>query len=61
MGDLRQTQERPNDAYRAYGDALAVIEEVAAGLKDKTLRIRFMGSHDVQEIRQKTQRERRKT
>jgi tetratricopeptide (TPR) repeat protein len=61
MGDLRQTQERPNDACRAYGDALAVIEEVAAGLKNKTLRDMFMRSHHVQEIRQKAQRERRKT
>jgi len=60
MGDLRQTQERQNDAYRAYGDALAVIEEVAAGLKNKTLRDMFMGSHHVQEIRQKAKRERRK-
>jgi tetratricopeptide (TPR) repeat protein len=60
-GDLRQMQERPNDACRAYGDALAVIEEMAAGLKNKTLRDMFMRSHDVQEIRQKTQRERRKT
>jgi tetratricopeptide (TPR) repeat protein len=60
MGDLRQTQERANDAYRAYGDAFAVIEEVAAGLKNKTLRDMFMGSHHVQEIRQKSQRERRK-
>jgi hypothetical protein len=61
MGDLRQTQERPNDACRAYGDALAVIEKVAAGLKNKTLRDMFMRSHHVQEIHQKAQRERRKT
>ena len=60
MGDLMQTQERPNSACRAYGDALGVIEEVAAGLKNKTLRDMFMGSHHVQEIRQKAQRERRK-
>jgi class 3 adenylate cyclase/tetratricopeptide (TPR) repeat protein len=59
-GDLRQTQERPDDAYRAYADALAVIEEVVAGLKNMTLRDMFMGSHQVQEIRQKAQRERRK-
>ena len=59
-GDLRQTQERPDDAYRTYADALAVIEEVAAGLKNMTLRDMFMGSHQVQEIRQKAQRERRK-
>jgi tetratricopeptide (TPR) repeat protein len=61
MGDLRQTQERPNDACRAYGDALAVIEEVAAGLKNKTLRDIFTESHRVQEIRQKARRERMKT
>ena len=61
MGDLRQTQERPNDACRAYGDALAVIEKVAAGLTNKTLRDIFMGSHHVQEIRQKARRERMKT
>jgi len=61
MGDLKQTQERPNDAWRAYGDALAVIEEVAAGLKKRKLRDIFMGSQPVLEIRQKAQRERRKT
>ena len=61
MGDLRQKQERPNDACRAYGDALAVIEEVAAGLKDKMLRDMFMRSYHVQEMRQKAPRERRKT
>jgi class 3 adenylate cyclase/tetratricopeptide (TPR) repeat protein len=61
MGVLRQTQERPNDACQAYGDALAVIEEVAAGLKNKTLRDKFMRSNHVQEMRQKAQKERRKT
>jgi tetratricopeptide (TPR) repeat protein len=60
MGDLRQTQERPNGACRAYEDALVVIEEVAAGLKNKPLRDMFMRSHHVQEIRLKAQREKRK-
>jgi hypothetical protein len=29
LGDLLQSQVRPDDAHRAYGDAYSVIEEVA--------------------------------
>jgi hypothetical protein len=61
MGDLKHAQERPINACRAYVDALAVIEEVAAGLKDKTLKDMFIGSHYMQEIRRKVQEERGKT
>ena len=53
IGKLTQMQDRPNDACRAYANALAVIDKVAAGLKDKTLRDMFMRSNHVQEIRQK--------
>ena len=60
-GALRQAQGRPDDARQAYVDALSVIEEVAAGLKNKSLRDTFMSSHHVQEIRQKVQSENGKT
>jgi hypothetical protein len=53
LGDLLQAQERPDDARQSYGDAFAIIEEVAAGLKNKSLRDTFMNSQPVQEIRQK--------
>jgi tetratricopeptide (TPR) repeat protein len=55
LGDLLQAQGRPDKARRAYGDALSVIEKVAAGLKNKSLRDTFMSSHFVVEIRHKAQ------
>jgi tetratricopeptide (TPR) repeat protein len=57
LGDLLQAQGRRGDALGAYGDALSVIEGVAAGLKDKSLRDTFLSSHHVQEIQQKAKRE----
>jgi class 3 adenylate cyclase/tetratricopeptide (TPR) repeat protein len=57
LGDLLQAQRRPDDARQAYSDAVSVIEEVASGLKDKSLRDTFMSSHHVQEIRHKAQSE----
>jgi predicted ATPase/class 3 adenylate cyclase len=57
LGNLLQAQDRPDDARGAYDDALSVIEEVAAGLKDKSLRDTFLNSHHVQEIRRQAQRE----
>ena len=58
LGDLLQSQDRPDDAHRAYGDAYLVIEEVATNLQDKSLKNTFLSSHYVQKIRQKAQRER---
>jgi tetratricopeptide (TPR) repeat protein len=60
LGSLQQVQGRLEDARRAYEDSLAVIEEVIAGLKNKSLRDAFMGSYQVQEIRQKAEREKEK-
>ena len=51
LGDLRKAQGRPDDALQAYRDALAVIEGVAAGLTDESLRETFLGSEHVQGIR----------
>jgi len=51
LGDLRQAQGRGNDARQAYRDALAVIEGVAAGLSDESLRETFLSSDHVQGIR----------
>jgi class 3 adenylate cyclase/tetratricopeptide (TPR) repeat protein len=55
LGDLFQVRDQLDDAHRAYGDALSVIEGVAANLQDNSLRNTFLGSHYVQEIRQKAQ------
>jgi tetratricopeptide (TPR) repeat protein len=38
VGDLRQAQGRPEDARQSYGEALSVIESVAARLRDEKLR-----------------------
>ncbi len=51
LGDLRQAQGRADDARQAYRDALAVIDNVAAGLEDESLRETFLSSEHVQEIR----------
>ncbi|UCE55630.1 MAG: hypothetical protein JSV31_09340, partial [Desulfobacterales bacterium] len=58
LGDLLQVRDQLDDAHRAYGDALSVIEGVAAELQDKSLRDTFLSSHYVQEIRQKAHRKR---
>ena len=52
LGDLRKAQERAEEARRAYRNALAVIEEVASGLKDESLRETFFNSDYVGRIRQ---------
>jgi tetratricopeptide (TPR) repeat protein len=57
LGDLLQQQDQPDDAQKAYGDAFAVIEGVAAGLKNQSLRDTFMNSQHVQEIAEKAQSE----
>jgi tetratricopeptide (TPR) repeat protein len=56
LGDLRQAQGRSDEARREYGAAVAVIEEVAAGLTDPSLKDTFLGSAHVREIREKAQR-----
>jgi class 3 adenylate cyclase/tetratricopeptide (TPR) repeat protein len=51
LGDLRKTQGRADDARAAYRDALAVIDGVAAGLSDESLKETFLDSEHVQGIR----------
>ena len=51
LGELRQAQGKAADGRQAYQDALAVIEGVAAGLTDESLRETFLSSPHVQEIR----------
>ncbi|MDO8615818.1 MAG: adenylate/guanylate cyclase domain-containing protein [Dehalococcoidia bacterium] len=51
LGDLRRAQKRPRLARKAYRAALAVIEGVAAGLTDESLRQTFLGSAHVQAVR----------
>ena len=51
LGDLRKAQGKTDDARQAYRDALAVIEGVAAGLRDESLRETFLSSEHVRNIR----------
>jgi tetratricopeptide (TPR) repeat protein len=51
VGDLRRAQGRPEDARQSYGDALVVIEAVAAGLTDEKLRQGLRHSAPVEAIR----------
>jgi tetratricopeptide (TPR) repeat protein len=53
LGDLRQAQGKAADARKAYQGALAVIDGVAVGLTDESLRETFLRSDHVQEIRAK--------
>ena len=55
LGDLRQAQGQTDEAYRAYGDALSIIEKMATSLQNQSHRDTFISSHPVQEIRQKAQ------
>jgi tetratricopeptide (TPR) repeat protein len=51
LGDLLTRRGRPSEAGEAYREALAVIDGVAAGLTDVTLRDTFVSSAKVQRIR----------
>jgi len=51
VGDLRRAQGRPEDAWQSYGDALAVIEAVAAVLTDEKLRQGLRHSAPAEAIR----------
>jgi class 3 adenylate cyclase/tetratricopeptide (TPR) repeat protein len=51
IGELRDVQERPSEALMAYREAVAVIDRVAAGLTDRSLRAIFLSSEHVQRIR----------
>jgi hypothetical protein len=53
IGDVRQDQDHLADALEAYGEALAVVEQVAAHLPDVHLRETFLASPHVQHIRQR--------
>jgi class 3 adenylate cyclase/tetratricopeptide (TPR) repeat protein len=52
LGDLRKAQRRADEAKQAYGEAMAVIDGVARGLDDESLRETFLSSPHVQGIRE---------
>ncbi|MCH8994799.1 MAG: tetratricopeptide repeat protein, partial [Chloroflexi bacterium] len=51
LGELRQAQGRRDEARQCYRDAIAVIEGVAQGLTEESLRETFLSSDHVQGIR----------
>jgi class 3 adenylate cyclase/tetratricopeptide (TPR) repeat protein len=55
LGDLRAAQGRADQARQAYHDAVAVIDRVAAGLTDESLRATFLASDHVQRIREEAE------
>ena len=53
VGDLRRMLDDIEKAQQAYGEALAIIENVAAHLQDEALRVTFLSSPHVQDIRRR--------
>jgi tetratricopeptide (TPR) repeat protein len=53
VGDLRRMLDDREKARQAYGEALAIIENVAAHLQDEALRVTFLSSPHVQDIRRR--------
>jgi tetratricopeptide (TPR) repeat protein len=53
LGEVRRAQDRARDAGAAYRAALGVVERVARGLGDPTLRERFQQSPHVRDIRRR--------
>ncbi|MCC6174415.1 MAG: AAA family ATPase [Chloroflexi bacterium] len=51
IGQLRATQGRLADAKAAYGEALAILEKVAADLADESLRATLLNSEQVTHLR----------
>ena len=51
IGELRQAQGRLTDCRQAYHEAMTIIDSVAAGLHDTSLRDTFLASAHVQHIR----------
>jgi Tfp pilus assembly protein PilF len=55
LGDLFQVRGQLDRAHKEYRNAFSIIEGVATNLQDNSIRDTFLNSHEVQEIRQKTQ------
>jgi class 3 adenylate cyclase/tetratricopeptide (TPR) repeat protein len=55
VGDLRRAQGRIEDARRAYGEALSVVEAVAASLADERLREALRHSEPVRQMRREVE------
>ena len=55
LGDLRKAQGRVAESSQAYKDALAVIQNVAGGLEDPSLKETLISSPLAQEIRVKAE------
>lgn len=55
FGDLRMAQERPGEAQKSYGEAIEVIQQIAAGLDDQELRETFLNSAAVRSIMAKSE------
>jgi len=55
LGELRKAQGRHADANQAYEDALAVIQNVAAGLQDSSLKETLINSPLARELRVKAE------
>ena len=51
VGELRNAQGRPEEAQKAFADAVAVIDTVAGSLTDNELRETLLNSESIQAIR----------
>ena len=54
LGDLRRAERRAEDARSAHGDALAVLQQMAASLADDELRDTLLKSAAVRRLQERT-------
>ncbi|MEX2539941.1 MAG: adenylate/guanylate cyclase domain-containing protein [Actinomycetota bacterium] len=52
LGDVRAAQGRSDEARVAYAEALELIDRIASGLTDTSVRDTFLGSHPVSRLRE---------
>jgi tetratricopeptide (TPR) repeat protein len=56
LGSLYEAEGLPEQAHTAFGEAVTIIQELAEGIKDETLRARFLAGPPIQQVLQQAHR-----
>ncbi len=56
LGGLYETVGEPAQAYTAFAEAARIIQGLAEGIGDETLRARFLAGPQIQQVLQHAQR-----